>query len=115
MLYRGIFACTDSNYTNVLINDKDELLSIDENSIGKTKRIIHRNTTSYTKEEVYDVLNDIMNMYALKLGRIKYILKKYGMKDKYYDLIKYRFKNFPHLVLTECDEKMNWFTYNPLK
>ena len=42
-LFRGIFRCSDFNLRNVLINRNNELISIDENEIGKRLSILDKN------------------------------------------------------------------------
>lgn len=84
ILFRGIFRISDGNYTNVLINKNDELLSIDENNIGKRVKIFDRRMyKGYKNEDIEKVLNEILKNKEEKLKKIKEKLKEYELEDKY--------------------------------
>ena len=102
LIFRGIFKVTDGNYTNVLINENDVLLSIDENNIGKREKILERRTSKcYNEGEVNKVIDDILNNKEEKKEKIKEKLEEYKMVELYEEIEK-RFDNLREIVLDEC-------------
>jgi hypothetical protein len=101
MFFRGIFRLTDGNYTNVLINKNDELLSIDENNIGNREKILDRRMfKGNKKEDVEILLNDILKNKEEKLKKIKEKLIEYEMVENY-EKIKNNFDNLRKDVFEE--------------
>ena len=107
VIFRGIFKVTDTNYTNVLINEKDELMSIDENNIGKRKNMIDRRMNKkYEKEEIEKVLLDIENNKEEKLKMIKKELINYDMINLY-EIIENSFNNLRKNIYYEFKNVLN--------
>jgi hypothetical protein len=95
-LFRGIFRVTDFNELNVLINDKDEMLSIDEMLIGKKKNILG-NMSSELKDKLMDDylkddLKEVFDELNFDNKDLKAILKEMNCLD-YYIKIKKNKKN----------------------
>jgi hypothetical protein len=104
VLFRGIFKVTDTNYTNVLINKNDELLSIDENNIGGREKILDRNISKcYNKKEVDIIIKDILKNKEKKLKKIKKKLKENEMEDLY-KIVKERMDNLKDIVYKEFED-----------
>ncbi len=106
LVFRAIFRCTDSNYTNILVNKDYNVLSIDENNINKGKRILPRylKKPGYNRKEINEVLDDICENKENKLKFIKKKLKKYDLM-KFYEDIKDRFDNIRMIICNEMDGK----------
>jgi len=101
MFFRGIFRLSDGNYTNVLINKNDELLSIDENNIGKREKILDRRyKNNNKKEDIENLLNDMLKNKEEKLKKIKEKLIEYEMVENY-EKIKNNFDNLRKEVFEE--------------
>jgi len=101
MFFRGIFRLSDGNYTNVLINKNDELLSIDENNIGKREKILDRRyKNNNKKEDIENLLNDMLKNKEEKLKKIKEKLIEYEMVENY-EKIKNNFDNLKKEVFEE--------------
>jgi hypothetical protein len=104
ILFRGIFRLSDGNYTNVLINEKDELLSIDENNIGKREKVFDRRMyKGYKKEDIEKVLDEMLKNKEEKLKKIKEKLIEYELEDKY-EKIKNDFDNLKEDVKKEFED-----------
>ena len=101
MFFRGIFRLSDGNYTNILINKNDELLSIDENNIGKREKILDRRyKNNNKKEDIENLLNDMLKNKEEKLKKIKEKLIEYEMVENY-EKIKNNFDNLKKEVFEE--------------
>lgn len=89
-LFRGIFRVTDFNELNVLVNEDNELLSIDEMLIGKKKNILGI-MNSELKEKISDdyskgKLKEVFREIDFDNEELKKVLKEMG-KMEYYDMI----------------------------
>ena len=97
LLYRGIFRVSDSNKTNVLVNCRGELMSIDENNIGKRDCILDRkykfNFGEYSLEEYGEVLEDLMCNMEDKICVIEDVMYKYGFSRKMVEGVVCNFRN----------------------
>ena len=103
LLFRGLLRVSDSNYTNVLINEKDELLSIDENNIGKREKYIERKISKcYNKDDINKVVDKILENKDYKIKKIKKKLKKYKMEE-YCKLVEERFENLRETIFKEFE------------
>lgn len=85
-LFRGIFRVTDFNELNVLVNDNDEMCSIDEMLIGQKKNILGI-MNAELKEKILDdyIENDlkkILEEVDFDIEHLKKILKE--MKCEHY-------------------------------
>lgn len=89
MLYRGIFRVSDGNYRNVLINKNKQLLSIDENNIGKRERILDPKfrIRDYSMEEIDSIVGEIMSNKEEKKIKIKEIMGKYQFSDDMCEMV----------------------------
>jgi hypothetical protein len=107
LLFRGIFRVSDSNYTNVLVNENNELLSIDENNIGSRKCIFDKkfNIKNYDKREIDNVINDLLKDKENKLKIIKEKFEEYEM-EIFYKMVEERMNNLKKIVYDEV--KMFW-------
>lgn len=104
VLFRGIFRVTDTNYTNVLIDKDDVLLSIDENNIGDREKIVDRKISKcYSREDIEKVVGEIQKNKEKKLKKIKKKLKEYGMEE-HYKMVKKRMNNLKDIVMGEFVE-----------
>ena len=84
IFFRGIFRVSDGNYRNVLINSKNELMSIDENNIGKRIRVLERRfrIKNYSEEDIKEVINNLKNNNIKKKEEIRKVMKKYNFSDE---------------------------------
>lgn len=85
-IFRGLFMVTDFNTRNVLINPNNmELCSIDENNIGNRKDILGKEKSKFNNKEdmVNKVIEEILEDKDEKLTKIKQIMEKYQLCDKY--------------------------------
>ncbi len=83
LLYRSIFRVSDSNKTNVLVNNNGELMSIDENNIGKRDCILSKKYKfgfkDYQMEDYNIVLDDLMNNKDDKIKVIKEVMENISL------------------------------------
>lgn len=106
VLFRGIMKVTDTNYTNVLINKDDVLLSIDENNIGNRVKILCRRMSKcYNKEEVDSVIEDILKNKEEKLNEIKNKLNEYEM-EYFYEMVEERMNNLKEIIYEEFKDML---------
>ncbi len=99
-VFRGIFQATDFHLRNILLDENNNLVSIDENDIGKRKEILD-SRSAWLKNMIADaniteeVLNDIKYDMEGKSQIIRYNMQKYGFSEKYICMI---LKNYRDLV-----------------
>lgn len=104
-LFDGLFRSSDNILRNILVNDKGELLSIDEGDIfGKRKRIFNKNdwftkSQNCSSDVLKEVINDILNDRDTKLYEIEKLFEKYGFTT--YCEFKERFINYVDIVMNE--------------
>lgn len=108
LLYRSIFRVSDSNKTNVLINNKGVLMSIDENNIGKRDCILSKkykfSFKDYKMKDYDIVLDDLMNNMDNKIDIIKNIMIKYDFNTNMIDNVIYNYKNLKIDVYNDIDK-----------
>lgn len=110
VIFRGIFRVTDTNYRNVLINDKDELMSIDENHIGKKDSTLVPvlRIQNYTKNQILGVVSQFQENIEEKVKKIKQVMSKYKLGE---DLIESTVNNLIKLrENVESDISKFWGT-----
>lgn len=86
-IFRGLFLVTDFNTRNVLLNPNTmELCSIDENNIGNRKDILGKDKSKFNNKEnmVNEVIEEIIDNKEEKLTKIKQIMEKYQLLEKYH-------------------------------
>ena len=90
-LFRGIFRVTDFNELNVLVNDDNELMSIDEMLIGKKKTILGRMNAELKEKILTDYnngqLKDVFMEIQFDNEKLKEVLKDMDCEHYYNDII----------------------------
>ena len=81
-LFRGIFRVTDFNPRNVLVDQNDNLFSIDEGSMGQREKMIGHNNAVFIKKYanealINEILSEINSNKQKKKETIAKIMKKY--------------------------------------
>ena len=102
-LYDGLFMTSDNIQRNILVNDRNELLSIDENDIfGKRKNIFNKYDIckKFPKELFNKVMNDLLDNKDEKLRKINRYLSKHGF-DHIITPFKERFNTYESIVYKE--------------
>ncbi len=101
-IFRGLFRCTDSNYTNCLRDENNNLLSIDENNIGNCKDMFHRNMYKhYTANEIKNALKMFLVRRKKALKYIKGVFQKYDMEDKF-SVVENVYMDLENVVYQNC-------------
>jgi hypothetical protein len=105
MLFRGIFRVSDGNYTNMLINKENDVLSIDENNIGNRKRIFYKGfrMRNYSLDDLDFVLCDLMSKKSEKIGKIVEVMKEYGFLGDVIDKVVSNYGNLRKDVMDDVD------------
>lgn len=95
ILFRGIFRVSDGNYTNVLINSNNEIMSIDENNIGNRNRILERKfrIKNYSKEDIKEIVDELLVNKEEKVKMIEKCMKKYEFGEEDIEKVKKNFDN----------------------
>ena len=102
-LFDGLFRSSDNIPRNILVNDKNELLSIDEGDIfGKREKIFNKNDW-FTKPEncslifIESVIDELVKID--KLTKIKKLFEYYQFMN--FDEFKLRYETYKKIVMTE--------------
>ena len=103
ILFDGLFLSSDNIIRNILINEKYELLSIDEDDLfGKTKLVFGRSKWC-KKHKFRNIINQILTEFETNSEIIKTNVK--NIFDKYnfdkYDVFAYRMDNFREIINSE--------------
>ena len=102
-MFRGIFRVSDFNYRNILVNDVNEICSIDENNIGNRKDIFWKgfNWKDFDKKIVDEVLDEIINDNENKKLEIKKCMEKYLFDIELINEVMNNFDNIKSKVYEE--------------
>lgn len=111
LLYRGIFMVSDSNKTNVLVNDRGELMSIDENHIGKRDCILSKRYKfrfeDYEESDYERVLDDLMENSEGKVEEIRRVMEHYEFGDDMINVVINNFEGLKELVYNDIKNNTN--------
>jgi hypothetical protein len=102
-IFRGIFRVSDFNYRNILVNDNNELLSIDENNIGDRDNIFWKgfNWKDFDKKMVDEVIDEIVKRKDMKKKVIKKEMEKFLFDEEIINNIMNNFDNIKNDVYKE--------------
>ena len=104
-LFDGLFRSSDNIPRNILVNDMNELLSIDEGDIfGKREKVFNKHDwfikpENCDKELFNDVLDDLLSDSFRKLKRVEKLFKYYQFMN--FDEFKGRFNQFREIIMSE--------------
>ena len=103
-LFDGLFRSSDNIMRNILVNESNQLLSIDEGDIfGKRKNIFNKNDWCI-KNMNYKILDDCINEFIKNIDQnidiITDNLIEFGFEDKVNEF-QYRYKNYKEIVYSE--------------
>ncbi len=102
-LFDGLFRSSDNIPRNILVNETNELLSIDEGDIfGKREKIFNKNdwfTKNCSKEFIESVVDELMSFQDLQ--KIKTLFEEYNFTN--YNKFKERFMNYKDIVINEIN------------
>jgi hypothetical protein len=104
-LFDGLFRSSDNIPRNILVNDKNELLSIDEGDIfGKRDKVFNKHDW-FTKPENCDkelfneVLVELLSNKEMKLDTIESLFNLYQFMN--YDEFRVRFGEYIEIIMSE--------------
>ena len=104
-LFDGLFRSSDNIPRNILVNDKNELLSIDEGDIfGKREKVFNKHDW-FIKPEICDkqlfndVLDDLLSDSFRKLKGVEELFKYYQFMN--FDEFKERFNCYREIIMSE--------------
>ena len=104
-LFDGLFRSSDNIPRNILVNDMNELLSIDEGDIfGKREKVFNKHDwfikpENCDKELFNDVLDDLLSDSFRKLKRVEKLFKYYQFMN--FDEFKGRFRLYKEIIMSE--------------
>lgn len=100
-LFDGLFRSSDNIPRNILVNESNELLSIDEGDIfGKRDKIFNKNdwfTKNCSEDFIRSVVEELVSFQDLK--EIKKLFEKYQFMN--YDEFETRYHNYMEIVMSE--------------
>ena len=100
-LFDGLFRSSDNIPRNILVNESNELLSIDEGDIfGKRDKIFNKNdwfTKNCSEEFIRSVVEELVSFQDLK--EIKKLFEKYQFMN--YDEFETRYHSYTDIVMSE--------------
>jgi hypothetical protein len=100
-LFDGLFRSSDNIPRNILVNESNQLLSIDEGDIfGKRDKIFNKNdwfTKNCSEEFIRSVVEELVSFQGLQ--EIKQLFEKYQFMN--YDEFKTRYHNYMNIVMSE--------------
>ena len=100
-LFDGLFRSSDNIPRNILVNESNELLSIDEGDIfGKRDKIFNKNdwfTKNCSEEFIRSVVEELVSFQDLK--EIKKLFEKYQFMN--YEEFETRYHNYMEIVMSE--------------
>ena len=111
-LFDGLFCSSDNILRNILVNEKGELLSIDEGDIYGKRTAIFNKTDWCVKwykaneESGKKMVNEILEEFNVmdKIGMVKERMEYIGFGDKVTKMVD-RFMNFRKVVFGELEGK----------
>lgn len=104
-LFDGLFRSSDNIPRNILVNDKNELLSIDEGDIfGKREKVFNKHDwfikpENCDKQIFNDVLDDLLSDSFRKLKGVEELFKYYQFMN--FDEFKERFSDYREIIMSE--------------
>ena len=104
-LFDGLFRSSDNIPRNILVNDMDELLSIDEGDIfGKREKVFNKHDwfikpENCDKQLFNDVLDELLSDSFRKLKGVEELFKYYQFMN--FDEFKERFNQFREIIMSE--------------
>lgn len=104
-LFDGLFRSSDNIPRNILVNDNNELLSIDEGDIfGKREKVFNKHDwfikpENCDKELFNDVLDDLLSDSFRKLKGVEKLFKYYQFMN--FDGFKERFTSYRQIIMSE--------------
>jgi len=100
-LFDGLFRSSDNIPRNILVNESNELLSIDEGDIfGKRDKIFNKNdwfTKNCSEEFIRSVVEELVSFQDMK--EIKKLFEKYQFMN--YEEFETRYHNYMEIVMSE--------------
>jgi hypothetical protein len=100
-LFDGLFRSSDNIPRNILVNESNELLSIDEGDIfGKRDKIFNKNdwfTKNCSEEFIRSVVEELVSFQDMK--EIKKLFEKYQFMN--YEEFETRYHNYMDIVMSE--------------
>ncbi len=100
-LFDGLFRSSDNIPRNILVNESNELLSIDEGDIfGKRDKIFNKNdwfTKNCSEEFIRSVVEELVSIQDMK--EIKKLFEKYQFMN--YEEFETRYHNYMEIVMSE--------------
>ena len=104
-LFDGLFRSSDNIPRNILVNDKNELLSIDEGDIfGKREKVFNKHDwfikpENCDKQFFNDVLDELLSDSFRKLKGVEELFKYYQFMN--FDEFKERFTDYREIIMSE--------------
>lgn len=104
-LFDGLFRSSDNIPRNILVNEINELLSIDEGDIfGKREKVFNKHDwfikpENCDKQLFNDVLDELLSDSFRKLKRVEELFKYYQFMN--FDEFKERFNQFREIIMSE--------------
>ena len=104
-LFDGLFRSSDNIPRNILVNESNQLLSIDEGDIfGKRQNVFNKNDwftkpENCSKELFNEVLDDLLNNSVIKLSSIEKNFKYYQSMN--FQEFKERFDGYREIIMNE--------------
>jgi len=100
-LFDGLFRSSDNIPRNILVNESNQLLSIDEGDIfGKRDKIFNKNdwfTKNCSEEFIRSVVEELVSFQDMK--QIKKLFEKYQFMN--YEEFETRYHNYMEIVMSE--------------
>jgi len=104
-LFDGLFRSSDNIPRNILVNDMNELLSIDEGDIfGKREKVFNKHDwfikpENCDKQLFNDVLDELLSDSFRKLKDVEKLFKYYQFMN--FDEFKERFTDYREIIMSE--------------